>query len=35
MPAGMTISGLESDGGDRLYCGSTSTPVVRAVRRPK
>ncbi|BCG79382.1 hypothetical protein MesoLj113b_29240 [Mesorhizobium sp. 113-3-3] len=35
LPAGMTVSGLESDGGDRLYCGSTSTPVVRAVRRPK
>lgn len=35
MPAGMSISGLESDGADRLYCGSTSTAVVRAVRRPK
>ncbi|WP_027052401.1 PQQ-binding-like beta-propeller repeat protein [Mesorhizobium erdmanii] len=35
MPAGMSISGLESDGGDRLYCGSTSSSVVRAVRRPK
>jgi glutamine cyclotransferase len=35
MPAGMGVSGLESDGGERLYCGSTSTGVVRAVRRPK
>jgi hypothetical protein len=35
MPAGMSVSGLESDGADRLFCGSTSTPVVRAVRRPK
>ena len=35
MPAGMGVSGLESDGGDRLYCGSTSAGVVRAVRRPR
>lgn len=35
MPAGMGVSGLESDGGDRLFCGSVSDGVVRAVRRPR
>ncbi|WP_027062018.1 DUF5074 domain-containing protein [Mesorhizobium loti] len=35
MPDGIGVSGMESDGGDRLYCGSTSDGVVRAVRRPK
>lgn len=34
MPAGMGVSGLESDGGGRLFCGSVSAGVVRAVRRP-
>ncbi|CAN7487370.1 PQQ-binding-like beta-propeller repeat protein [Mesorhizobium amorphae] len=35
MPAGMGVSGLESDGGDRLFCGSGRDGVVRAVRRPR
>ncbi|QJP13422.1 PQQ-binding-like beta-propeller repeat protein [Starkeya sp. ORNL1] len=34
MPAGMGVSGLESDGGDRLYCGGEKSGKVRAVRRP-
>jgi glutamine cyclotransferase len=35
MPAGMNVSGLESDGKDRFYCGGGKTGKVRAVRRPK
>jgi glutamine cyclotransferase len=35
MPAGVGVSGLESDGGDRFFCGGGKTPKVRAVRRPK
>ena len=35
MPRGMTVSGLESDGGDLFYCGSGRAKTVRAVRRPK
>ena len=35
MPAGTGISGLESDGEDRFYCGGGSSGKVRAVRRPK
>jgi glutamine cyclotransferase len=35
MPAGIGVSGLESDGGDRFYCGGGSSGKVRAVRRPK
>jgi glutamine cyclotransferase len=35
MPAGMNISGLESDGGDRFFCGGGGTGKVRAVRRPR
>ncbi|TIT55062.1 MAG: glutaminyl-peptide cyclotransferase, partial [Mesorhizobium sp.] len=27
MPAGMGVSGLESDGGDRLFCGSGNAGV--------
>src|SRR5215203_4910957 len=34
MPAGAGISGLESDGGDRFYCGGGKSGNVRAVRRP-
>ena len=34
MPAGVNISGLESDGADRFYCGGGGTGKVRAVRRP-
>ncbi|HWU56749.1 MAG TPA: DUF5074 domain-containing protein [Rhizomicrobium sp.] len=35
MPPGKIISGLESDGADRFFCGGGSTGKVRAVRRPK
>jgi glutamine cyclotransferase len=35
MPAGMGISGLESDGGDQFFCGGGKSGKVRAVRRPK
>ncbi|VXB02911.1 Glutamine cyclotransferase [Burkholderia sp. 8Y] len=35
MPAGASVSGLESDGQDRFFCGGGSTSKVRAVRRPK
>ncbi|EHK62933.1 PQQ-binding-like beta-propeller repeat protein [Achromobacter arsenitoxydans] len=34
MPAGIGVSGLESDGGDRFYCGGGESGKVRAVRRP-
>lgn len=34
MPPGVGVSGLESDGGDRFYCGGGSSGKVRAVRRP-
>lgn len=35
MPAGKHISGLESDGKDRFFCGGGGTGRVRAVRRPR
>jgi streptogramin lyase len=35
MPAGVMISGLESDGKDRFYCGGGGSGLVRAVRRPR
>ena len=35
MPAGTGVSGLESDGGDLLYCGGGNSGKVRVVRRPK
>ncbi|HTU66131.1 MAG TPA: glutaminyl-peptide cyclotransferase [Steroidobacteraceae bacterium] len=35
LPAGVFVSGLESDGADRFYCGSGGTGKVRAVRRPR
>lgn len=34
MPAGTGVSGLESDGADRLFCGGGPSGKVRAVRRP-
>ena len=34
MPAGAGVSGLESDGGDRFFCGGGRSGTVRAVRRP-
>jgi glutamine cyclotransferase len=35
MPAGTGVSGLESDGKDRFFCGGGKSGKVRAVRRPK
>jgi len=35
MPPGVGVSGLESDGGDRFFCGGGKTGKVRAVRRPR
>jgi len=35
LPAGTSVSGLESDGADRLFCGGSTSGVVRAVRRPE
>lgn len=34
MPAGVGVSGLESDGGGRFFCGGGNSGKVRAVRRP-
>jgi glutamine cyclotransferase len=33
MPRGVGVSGLESDGGDRFYCGGEKSGRIRAVRR--
>lgn len=35
MPAGVTVSGLESVGADQFFCGGTTSGKVRAVRRRK
>lgn len=35
MPPGTGVSGLESDGADRFFCGGGRSGVVRAVRRPR
>src|SRR3954465_16007694 len=35
LPAGVNVSGLESDGQDRFFCGGGGTGKFRAVRRPK
>jgi glutamine cyclotransferase len=35
MPPGMVVSGLESDGSDRFFCGGATSGKVRSVRRPK
>src|SRR5919112_3998168 len=35
MPAGTGVSGLESDRGDRFFCGGGSSGKVRVIRRPK
>jgi glutamine cyclotransferase len=35
MPPGVGVSGLESDGRDRFFCGGGKSGKVRAVRRPK
>src|SRR5258705_1597693 len=34
MPSGTGVSGLESDGGDRFFCGGGNSGKARAVRRP-
>jgi glutamine cyclotransferase len=35
MPAGVRVSGLESDGGDQFFCGGGKSGKLRAVRRPR
>jgi glutamine cyclotransferase len=35
MPRGANVSGLESDGGDRFFCGGQTSGKIRTVRRPK
>ena len=35
LPAGLAVSGLESDGGDRFFCGGGNSGKVRAIRRPR
>ena len=35
LPRGVAVSGLESDGSDRFYCGGGASGKVRAVRRPR
>ena len=36
MPPGVRVAGLESDGGDKFFCGGgNGSAMVRAVRRPK
>jgi glutamine cyclotransferase len=34
MPPGAVVSGLESDGADRFFCGNPQGATVRVVRRP-
>jgi streptogramin lyase len=34
MPPGVAVAGLESDGGDRFFCGGGATRKVICVRRP-
>jgi outer membrane protein assembly factor BamB len=35
MPRGVGVSGLESDGADRFFCGGGNSGKVRVVRRPR
>lgn len=35
MPRGVTVSGLESDGGDQFFCGGGKEGKIRTVRRPR
>jgi len=35
MPSGVGVSGLESDGAGRFFCGGGNSGKVRAVRRPE
>ena len=35
LPEGVAVSGLESNGSDRFYCGGANRTIVRAIRRPR
>ncbi|MGX9391846.1 Vgb family protein [Nitrobacteraceae bacterium UC4446_H13] len=35
MPTDTGVSGLESDGGERFFCGGGATGKIRAIRRPR
>jgi len=35
MPPGVTVSGLESNGRDKFYCGGGRSGKIRTVRRPR
>ncbi len=35
MPSGVAVAGLESDGGDRFFCGGGRSGKLRVIRRPK
>ncbi|TFH88761.1 glutamine cyclotransferase [Billgrantia azerbaijanica] len=35
MPPGVGVSGLESDGSERFFCGGGGSGMVRSVRRPR
>ncbi len=35
LPPGTGVSGLESDGADRFFCGGARSGKVRAIRRPR
>jgi hypothetical protein len=35
MPPGVLVSGLESDGVDRFFCGGGGSGKIRVVRRPE
>jgi glutamine cyclotransferase len=35
LPDGVGVSGLESDGGERFFCGGGDSAKVRVVRRPR
>jgi glutamine cyclotransferase len=35
MPKGVGVSGLESDGRDKFFCGGGKSGRIRAVRRPR
>lgn len=35
MPAGVGVSGLASDGGDRFFCGGGNSGKLRTIRRPE
>jgi glutamine cyclotransferase len=35
MPPGVPVSGIESDGGHRFFCGGSRSGKMRAVRRPR